>query len=368
MDQYDKLRRTDDKPLRRRRGPGTAVWRSALLSPCPVLVCVPVRNEERALPGLLAALRRCDPAGAVTSCFYLDGCSDGSEALLRAAAADRPIRIAIGPRQADANAGRARRAAMLMALDRIGDADALLFTTDADSTPAADWIAAGSAALALADVAAGRIVRRNGSADPLQGRVERYFDRLHAYRRRLDPVDWEDRASHHFGGGANLAVRAACYRALGGFRTLPHGEDADLLDEAARAGFRVRRDAAMVVETSSRRIGRVDGGLAGQLRRLDDGDLPQVAHPAGIAWQARAQAAARRAFATIDDPASRGRLGAVIGLDADHILGVARDCPNGEAFAMRVVPAASVQPALLPLGLAEAALAALEAQPQEEAA
>ncbi|MFV3517307.1 hypothetical protein ACNJD8_22105, partial [Mycobacterium tuberculosis] len=94
----------------------------------------------------------------------------------------------------------------------------------------------------------------------MQSRVERYYDGLYRYRRFLDPVSWESDDCHHFGGGANLAVRASAYRAIGGFKVLPVGEDATLLDDAARAGFRVRRDSAMSVVTSSRRDGRTEGG------------------------------------------------------------------------------------------------------------
>ena len=61
----------------------------------------------------------------------------------------------------------------------------------------------------------------------------------------------------------------------------------------------------------------------------------------------------------MDDIPARTAFGQRIGLDADHILGVARDCPNAEAFAMRVVPAAPLQQ-LVPLIEAEQALAGFE--------
>jgi len=319
---------------------------------------------------LLAALAGLDFPGRVETCFYLDGCDDGSEALLRSAAATSrwPIHVTAGARQGGANAGRARRAALAEGIARLDGAAGSLFTTDADSAPARDWIAAGDAALRVADVVAGRIVRHNGAADLVQSRIELYYDRLHAYRRRIDPVAWEATDSHHCGGGANIAVGAATYLAVGGFRPLPHAEDATFLDDAARAGFRVRRDAALVVETSSRRIGRAAHGLADALRWLDSGELPEVAHPHAVVWQARGQAHARAAFATIDTPASRTALGMSIGLTEDHILGVARDCPNAEAFAMRVVPAPPGDPAPVPLGVAETVLAELEAIRCEAAA
>ncbi len=336
--------------------------RSDLSDALPVIVCVPARNEQDALPALLRALAALEGASGLVVCIYLDGCSDMSAALLRETAPALPFRLVVesGGSANVANAGVARRAAMAMALRGLGESDGLIFTTDADSEPRHDWITMGRRALAVADVAAGRIERVDAARDPEQSRIETYYDRLHRYRRMIDPVAWEARDTHHFSGGANLAVRASAYRALGGFRPLPTGEDATLLDDAGRAGFRVRRDGAMVVDTSSRRSGRVAAGLAGTLRALDAGWQPSVAHPRGAAWQWRTQAAARRSFATIGDNAVRVALGERLDLSADHVLGVARDCPNAEAFAMRIVPAPRTENEMVSLTEAEAILTILE--------
>ncbi len=315
------------------------------------------------LPALLTAIGELTVTpGGLTVCLHLDGCTDGSAALLAGAAATVPFRLLVEGRGNGAapNAGAARRAAVAMALRDLGDDDGLIFTTDADSSPRRDWIEAGRRALAVADVAAGRIVRADASRDPEQSRVERYYDRLHQYRRMIDPVAWEARDTHHFSGGANLAVRASAYRSIGGFRPLPAGEDATLLDDAARAGFRVRRDGAMLVDTSSRRSGRVADGLAGTLRALDAGRQPCVADPRGAAWQWRAQAASRRSFALIHEREARVALSERLGLTPDHVLGVARDCPNAEAFAMRIVPAPRIDNELVSLAEAENMLTKLE--------
>lgn len=328
-------------------------------------ICVPVRDEARLLPQLLASLASLRVDRARLGIFlYFDGCDDDGVAIARQAADGFPHRlhVVLGERQSEPNAGHARGAAMALALEQVGAYPSLLFTTDADSRPQPDWIAAGIAALRQADVVAGRIRRDDAAGDPAQQRIEDYYDRLHRFRRRLDPVGWEASDTHHFGGGANLAITADAYLALGGFRALAHGEDATLLDDAARLGLRVRRDAAMVVDTSSRREGRAVNGLAGALQAIDRGAVQMVAHPASVAWQARAQARARRTFGAIDDAARLVALGTLIGLSADHLRGVARDCPNGEAFAMRVVPAAPGHDRLMTLAAAEAALVALEAE------
>ncbi len=323
------------------------------------------------VPALLDSLSslRVD-ARRVTFCFYLDGPDPASAAALDTAAPRMAgdVHVLTGERHPQPNAGRARGAAMAMGLSVLGNTDGLLFSTDADSLPAPDWIVRGAAALEVADVAAGKVVRINGGEDRHQTRIEAYYDCLYAYRRRLDPVPWEAPDAHHFASGANMAIRSGVYRALGGFKPLPSSEDATLLDDAARAGFRVRRDASMVVETSSRRDGRAANGLASALRSLDDGGVQWVAHPAAVAWQAQAHALARRTFGIIADESARTTLGAIIGVTGDHILGVARDCPNGEAFAMRVVPAAPMPAHPVTIEHAEAALRALDADLREVAA
>ncbi|WP_230480692.1 glycosyltransferase [Sphingomonas sp. Leaf21] len=336
---------------------------SKLSDALPALICIPARNEEAVLPDLLTGLAGlAGDWGRVTVCVLLDNCADRSAALLEQRAPHLPYRLIVGTRDQGGppNAGVARHAAMTTALDLLGGNEALLFTTDADTIPAPDWIVAGRRAAAVADAVAGRILRQGARGDALQSRIEHYYDRLHRYRRALDPVAWEARDTHHFSGGANMAIRASTYREMGGFKPLASGEDATLLDDAARDGFRVRRDAAMRVTTSSRRDGRATGGLADDLRALEAGVPPRTADPRAAAWQWSAQAAARRSFAVIDGVDERFALGERLGLTADHILGVARDCPNAEAFAMRIVPGSPSYDASMTLAEAEEMLAMME--------
>ncbi|WP_267381388.1 glycosyltransferase [Sphingomonas sp. GC_Shp_6] len=334
-------------------------------------VCVPVRNEQAVLPRLLRALLAQEAAPPFHACFFLDSCTDDSGAVIEntLGGSHLPWSVARSTAVRPSNAGAARRDALAIGLERVAGAPgALLLTTDADSMPAPDWVRAAAAALGAVEIAAGLIVRPGDARDAPQDRIEAYYDRLYRLRRRIDPVVWEPDEGHHFTGGANLAMRADGYAALGGCAPLPSGEDAALIDAAGRAGMRVRRARAMVVETSSRRIGRAPGGLAHDLRRADDGDETVVAHPEGAAWQYRAHAAARRAFARRASAATRSGFGRMIGLSGDHVLGVARDCPNAEAFAMRIVPACPAGERPVPLGVAEQALAVLERAPMEEAA
>lgn len=323
-------------------------------------VCVPVRNERAMLPGLVAALgrQRGVDGVALSLCCFFDGCDDGSEAVVGAGPGGWALRGAAGPRHDDANAGRARGRAMALGLEALGAAGGVLLCTDADSAPAPDWLAAALRSLDDCDLVAGLIERDCDDAG--HARLEAYYDRLYLYRRAVDPVPWEPAPGHHYTGGANLAMWAAAYRAAGGFRPLPHGEDAVLVDDAARAGLRVRRDCAVRVRTSARRDGRAPGGLAAALRHGDrHRGAVEVGDPAACAWQYARHAAARAAWPQLPERAAP--LADRLGVAPDHLLGVARDCSNAEAFAMRVVPAAPDAARRVPLPEAERALARLEA-------
>ena len=343
------------KPFSREPGEQATSGNQPLLQ---IALCIPVRNEAAELPKLFAALDALERADdmIVHPCLLLDGCTDASAALAngyRARSRDH-VRIEEAAPSAP-NAGRARHRAMTLGLAALDGDDGLLLTTDADSMPAPSWLGAMAAALRQAEIVAGRIVRAGTRPNPLQDRIGAYYDALFALRRHLDPVPWEALETHHHTGGANLGIRADAYRAVGGFQPLPSGEDARLVDDAARAGLRVRRDAACLVHTSDRREGRVAGGLALALRHCDAAEPAaiRVAHPEDAAWQYRMHALARAAHA--DDRLDG--IAAALGLTADHVRGVVRDCPNAEAFAMRIVPVPPGGMRSVALPVAEAELA-----------
>ena len=81
----------------------------------------------------------------------------------------------------------------------------------------------------------------------------------------------------------------------------------------------------------------------------------RVAHPEDAAWQYRMHAVARAAF----ERARPEAVASALGLTPDHVRGVARDCLNAEAFAMRVVPEPPGGMRGVGLPVAERALAAL---------
>jgi len=294
----------------------------------------------------------------VSICLLLDSCTDGSAELADAYATGSSHRVLIAEEDVSTtSAGRARHRAMAMGLDALAGDDGILLTTDADSMPTPSWLEAMVAALERADVVIGKVIRTGCHPHPLQDRIERYYDALHALRRRLDPVPWEAPLTHHQTTGANMGIRASAYQLLGGFSPVASGEDARLVDEASRAGLSVRRDAAGIVHTSDRREGRATGGMAHILHMLDADDVGTVfvAHPKDAAWQYRMHALVRSAH-------QEDRLdcvGIALGLTHDHVIGVARDCPNPEAFAMRIVPEPPRGMRMVPLAVAEDEIARL---------
>ena len=322
------------------------------------VVCVPVRNEEALLPRFLDALAAQRGGGRFTLCMLFDGCDDNSAAIVAARIRDLPFAVVTAAVSAgEPNAGLARRRAMGLGLSVLGEDDAVIVSTDADSVPDPDWLSANRAALEHADVAAGRIVRAGGDPNPVQDRVEAYYDALFDLRRRIDPVSWEAPRTHHYTSGASLAFRSAAYRDLGGFEPLPSAEDARLVDAAHWSGLRVRRDAAIRVETSARRVGRANGGLADHLRRLDAGEGDaMMAHPDDMVWRYRGHAAARAAWS---HPHRFGALANELRHDPDDVARVAASAANAEAFAMQIVPEIAGGERIVSLDNAESALAAL---------
>jgi hypothetical protein len=304
----------------------------------PAAICVPIRNEARNLPGLfraIAALSGRTDAPTILALLF-DGCTDGSRALAETLASQHAgltVRMAEIPGQDLPHAGRARAAALALGLDAIGG-EGLLLTTDADTRPAADWLAATRRALAAADMVCGRVDRLKAGTEPWRVAMEGYLLRLHAVRRTIDPVPHDPLPSHPHMGGASLALHAAIYRAVGGLPDLASGEDRALVLAVRRAGYQVRHDPLVRVRTSGRMRGRATGGLADALRdgrkAAATGIAALVEHPDDAVVRYRAQAVARAAWRASFHPAPSA--------DA-HVLATVPDRP-GESRAVPLAAAA----------------------------
>ena len=259
-------------------------------------VIVPARNEEEALPRLVAALdaqafpasgeaadarppRPASPSpfatGEAEAIVLLNNCTDRSEAVLAGLAASRPwlrwrhVRLAAP----EAHVGRARQIAMDAACARLlraGNRGGAILSTDADTAPAPDWIAQTAAEVSRgADAVGGRAMLPAGERASLAPGVRRFYLLDLAYRRALEelrglyapePHDPLPRHHHHF--GASLAVTAEAYARAGGLPAIRTSEDAALVDALLGTGARLRHSPAVRVRTSARATGRASGGLA----------------------------------------------------------------------------------------------------------
>ena len=175
-----------------------------------------------------------------------------------------------------------------------------VMTTDADTTVDAGWIAANAEALSETDLVAGYVEWDAETPVPELVYQEEYFDALHRWRRRLDPVAFDADCPHHKQYGASLAVRGDVYADLGGLPVKPCNEDTELVRRARLSGYRVRQDRGPSVLTSTRRKGRAEGGFSDAIQWVEDlkarGGQLEVDCPDVLTESYQASARARQAF------------------------------------------------------------------------
>lgn len=271
--------------------PSETTGGALLLPPVPLLpcgepvICVPARNEARRLPVLLAALDgQRGLARPLRVVLLLNNCSDRSrEVAERAASVAERLDVRVLERRFPpglAHAGSARRAAMEAGanwLEVDGAFDGALLTTDADATPAADWVVRSLAALdadAGADIAAAALRGDPREEARFPPAVRRAVDEVLAARALalaledvIDPTPGDPAPRHGNCAGGGLALRLSTLRAVGGCPPLPFREDLALVDAVRRLGGVLRRDLEVRVTVSARLRGRARGGMADTVRR-----------------------------------------------------------------------------------------------------
>jgi glycosyltransferase involved in cell wall biosynthesis len=246
-----------------------------------VVVAIPAKNEAERIGACLAALAAQRAAPPFLTVLLANNCTDATAAIGQAWRDRLPglhvVPLTLPPPQS--HAGGARHTAMDHAA-ALATPDAVLLTTDADSRPPPNWVAANLAAIARgADAVAGRAI-----IDPLEAlRIPRHLHELDAlectYAALLDeltalispdPHDPWPRHSEH--SGASIAVRLAAYHAAGGIPCQPTGEDRAFFAALRRTGARIRHAPDVAVIVSGRLHGRATGGMADTIRA-------RIAHP-----------------------------------------------------------------------------------------
>ena len=310
----------------------------------PVVVALPVKNEEDCLAACLDALDSQVGGRADHILLLLNNCSDRSASVARSLQPRliselHVMEVRLAPHQA--NAGYARRLA-LEAAYRLAGESGVLMTTDADGRVDPDWVANNLAAIrAGADAVAGwaEIDPLDWGSIPLalhendarECAYDAACDEIHGL---LDPDPADPLPRHTQASGASIAVTAKAYRAAGGMPTVPSGEDRAFIAALRRNDARVRHAPECRVVVSGRTEGRAAGGMADTIRRrlrvpdrfLDDRLEParDCARRAALRWLAR------RAHA--GDPSARG-LHLLLGLDEEVVRASLRKQAFGAAWA-----------------------------------
>jgi glycosyltransferase involved in cell wall biosynthesis len=252
------VRRTTITPRSPRRRPPSSAAPRQHAEIAAIVVIVPARNE---LATIASCIRSIDRAAA--SCpdvptsvvVAADSCRDATAARAHAVPTTA-VDVAV-VEGAWRSPSAARAAAVRHALTGLDSATTWLAHTDADCVVGGDWLVRHLAhARRGLDALAGTVVLDASTPSDLRKRFTA------AYALGVD--------AHRHVHAANFGVRADAYLAAGGWlaRTVV-GEDHDLWRRLGRGGFRIAQPLDVAVSTSARRHGRVVGGFASWLARLE---------------------------------------------------------------------------------------------------
>lgn len=234
-----------------------------------VAVVIPAHNEAATLRACLSSVRdsirfavRCGVVESAQVVVVAHVCSDESITEARSIVGqDLPGVVLVLDQQADV--GRVRDTGARVGLALVGATDPAstwILSTDADTVVPDNWV---TACLGEALVSQAHCVVGLAHLDAWHGSPTAEA----SYAALIDSKITAGTHGHVY--GANLAVRADAYAAVGGFPVEGHGEDRRLVDALQRSGYNVLKTVSVEVTTSGRLIGRARDGLADLLRALD---------------------------------------------------------------------------------------------------
>jgi hypothetical protein len=246
-------------------------------------IAIPAHDEaDRIAPCLAALARQRDIVpgdGAVV--VLANNCRDDTAAIARAARLPCALHVVEHSFAANqASAGAARRLAMDLARRLVCDRGIVL-TTDADAVADTDWLAAMLDCFGdeRVDLVAGRVsadwseLQHHPAAALEMGALEwRYGNLVPLVEDVLDPLPHDPAPRHAQQCGANMAIRAAMFDAIGGLPAMPVGEDRALVEAVFRRDGGIRHANAPHVTASARVDGRAQGGMASALRERIEGN------------------------------------------------------------------------------------------------
>lgn len=256
---------------------------------CELCVIIPVRDEVENLGATLYALaHQIDLNGQPLKrdryeiILLANNCRDDSAAYARHFAALHPTLalhvVEMTLPASEAYIGRVRGILMEEAYQRLaslGRPKAVIASTDGDTKVAPNWIAATIHEIESgADAVGGRILTERNSRLQLDRNAYAYHLRHVGYRflvteleSYLDPEDFDPFPRHFQYYGASLAVTVEMYKRVGGMPAVRSPEDAAFNCSLLRFDARIRHSPSVRVMTSARQNGRVEIGMAAQLKQ-----------------------------------------------------------------------------------------------------
>lgn len=215
-------------------------------------VVVPAHNEERLLPGTLAALAAQDDR-AFTLVVVDNASTDRTGRLADnfAGAATIPTVVLTEPEK---GVGSAVDTGFRYAIER---GATHLARTDADCLPRSDWIAAVRRGFATGgELVCGRIVARRDENGPLRRAAFRVMvvaaARFGRYRAANRGPDF--RVPYTMHAGNNMAITTDLYQRCGGMPRRPSPTDRTFLNRVRRTTDRIVHRRDMISANSMRRI------------------------------------------------------------------------------------------------------------------
>lgn len=240
-----------------------------------VVVSLPARDEtdviENCLAGICTAIHHASSLGLVNRVVVVVAahrCGDDTAAVAARTLRRLGVTGEVIVDDQSTTVGRVRDLAARRGLSLLGghgvDTNTWFLSTDADTVVGKAWIAR---ILDIADRRSATCVVGVAELDAWRGSLQGLMAYDEVVRSKLRHGALGDEHEHVY--GANLAIRADAYLAVGGFSHRGHAEDQQLVDTLATAGFRIARTRSVSVTTSGRTVGRAENGLADLLWRLD---------------------------------------------------------------------------------------------------
>ncbi len=236
--------------------------------PVDVLVAVPARDEaeriEACLRSVLTAIRLARLRGVIREASVAVAahhCRDDTAARARQLLGDADVASRVWEWEDPAPVGAVRTGLVNRSRPepRAGSMDSTwLFSTDADTMVPPSWIVEG---LRLADSASATVVAGLVDLLDVDPPLRAAHDQLVRAGIRAD-------GTHDHVYAANLAVRMDVFDSVGGFPSVPNGEEHALVASAESSGHPVLRTTHWRVRTSGRTHGRARDGLGDLLGRL----------------------------------------------------------------------------------------------------